>query len=54
MNILGIIFEVSSLVGLGFGAFAFAARRGFIIKLLTTIFVLVFLVAVVLAIIGII
>ncbi len=54
MNILGIIFEVSSLVGLGFGAFAFAARRGFIVKLLTTIFVLVFLVAVVLAIIGII
>lgn len=54
MNVLDIVLKVSSLVGLGFGAFAFAARRGFVVKLLTTIFVLVFVVAIVLAIIGII
>lgn len=54
MNVLDIVLKVSSLVGLAFGAFAFAARRGFIVKLFTTIFVLVFVVAIVLAVIGII
>ena len=54
MNILDLVLKISSLVGLGFGAFAFAARRGFVVKLLTTIFVLVFVVAIVLAVIGII
>ena len=52
MNILDLVLKISSLVGLGFGAFAFAARRGFVVKLLTTIFVLVFVVAIVLAVIG--
>ena len=54
MNILEIILKVSSLVGLSFGAFAFAARRGAIVKLLTAIFVMVFIVAIVLGIMGII
>ena len=53
MNILEIILKVSSLVGLSFGAFAFAARRGAIVKLLTAIFVMVFIVAIVLGIMGI-
>lgn len=54
MNILELILKISSLIGLGFGAFAFAARRGALVKLLTAIFVLVFVVAIVLAIVGII
>ncbi len=48
MNILDIILKVSSLVGLGFGAFAFAARRGKLVKFLTVIFVLIFVVAIIL------
>ena len=54
MNVLGIVLKVSPLVGLGFGAFAFSARSGKLVKFLTAIFVLVFVVAIVLAIVGII
>lgn len=54
MSILDIILKVSSLLGLAFGAFAFASRRGWVIKLLTVLFVLVFIVAIVLVIVGII
>ena len=54
MNILDLVFKIASLVGLSFGAFAFAARRGKFVKLLTTIFVLVFVVAIVLVVVGII
>lgn len=53
MNI-DLVFKIASLVGLSFGAFAFAARRGNFVKLLTTIFVLVFVVAIVLVVVGII
>ncbi len=53
MNIMDIVFKVAALVGLAFGAFAFASRRGFIVKILTAIFVLVFVVAIVLVIVGI-
>lgn len=54
LNVLGIVLNVSSLAGLGSGAFAFAGRRGTLVKLLTTVFVLVFVVAIVLGIVGII
>ena len=52
MEILGIVFNVSTLVGLGAGALAFAKRRGLLIKILTAVFVLVFVVAIVLRICG--
>lgn len=48
INIMGIILNVSTLVGVSCGALAFAARRGKLIKLLTALFVLVFVVAIVL------
>lgn len=54
MNVLELVFKVSSLIGLSFGAFAFVARRGGIVRFLTVIFVLVFVIAVILEIIGII
>lgn len=54
MNILGIILNVATLVGVACGALAFAARRGKLIKILTAIFVLVFVVAIVLNILNII
>lgn len=54
MNVLEIIFKVSSLIGLSFGAFAFAARRGGVVRFLTIIFVLVFIIAIILEIVGII
>ena len=48
MNIMDIIFNVAALVGLTFGALAFAGRRGMLIKVLTGVFVLVFVVAIIL------
>ena len=51
-GVIGIIFQVSTLVGVSFGALAFARRRGLFIKILTAVFVLVFVVAIVLNICG--
>ena len=48
MNILEIVFNVSTLVGVSSGALAFARRCGKLIKILTALFVLVFVVAIVL------
>ncbi len=48
LNVMEIILNVSTLVGVACGAFAFAQRRGLLIKVLTVIFVLVFVVAIVL------
>lgn len=48
MGIMGIILNVSTLVGVSCGALAFAERHGKLIKILTAIFVLVFVVALVL------
>lgn len=54
IDILNFIFKISALVGLSAGALAYAARRGYIVKILTALFVLVFAVAIILNIIGII
>lgn len=53
MNILDLVCKIVSLIGLAFGAFAFAGRRGAFVKALTAIFVLVFAAAIVLVIVGI-
>ena len=42
MNILDIVLSVVTLLGLAFGAFAFAGRHGGFVKVLTALFVLVF------------
>ncbi len=47
-NVLGIILNISTLVGVSFGALAFSKRRGLLIKILTAVFVLVFVVAIIL------
>ena len=54
MNILDIVLSVVTLLGLAFGAFAFAGRHGGFVKVLTALFVLVFVVSIVLMIVGII
>lgn len=51
-SVLNLIFEIAALIGLGFGALSFASSRGKLVKILTGIFVLVFIVAIVLAILA--
>ena len=53
MKILDLVCKIVSLIGLAFGAFAFAGRHGGFFKVLTAIFVLVFVAAIVLVIVGI-
>lgn len=53
MNVLDLIFKAAALIGLSFGAFAFAARRGGFVKFLTALFVLVFILAIIFVIIDI-
>ena len=48
IGIMEIILNVSTLVGVSCGALAFAQRHGMLIKILTVIFVIVFVVALVL------
>ncbi len=48
VSILQLISQISSLIGLGFGALGFAATHGKLAKFLTFLFVLVFIVAIVL------
>ncbi len=52
MDILSLIFTIASCVGLAFGALAFAGRHGGFVKVLTAIFVLVFIAAIVLIVVG--
>lgn len=54
MEILDLAFKIFVLIGLSTGAFAFAFRRGGFVKFLAMLFVLVFVVAIVLDIVGII
>ncbi len=52
-EILKLVLQVVLFLGVLFGAFAFAGRHGVLVKILTAIFTIVFLVAIVLYIINI-
>ena len=52
-EIIQLVFQIVLFLGVLFGAFAFAGRHGVLVKILTAIFVLVFVAAIVLNIVGI-
>lgn len=52
-DVLDLVFKIVTLIGLVLGAFAYARRHGKIIKILTAIFALIFVVAIILVIVNI-
>ncbi len=52
LNVLQIILQIAMFVGIVFGAFAFASRRGLVTKILLFAFIAIFAVAIVLGIIN--